>query len=433
MAQLTIKGGRVIDPASGLDKKTDVVVNGTSVERIGRVSKPTGTVLQANGCIVSPGLIDIHVHFREPGQEEKETIATGAAAAVNGGFTSVCCMPNTSPTLDDDGRIEFVYRQAARAGLCNVYPVGAITKGREGAELAEIALMAQSGAVAFSDDGCAVASAGVMAKALAYVKMTGRPIMQHCEEPTLTAGAVMNAGTLATQLGLGGWPTVAEELVIQRDIMLNASVGCLYHVQHLTTRQGVDIVRRARRAGLPVTAEASPHHLLLTEETCADYNTQYKVNPPLRTKKDIAAIKKGIKDGAITILGTDHAPHTYEEKELEFALAPFGMIGLESALPLYLKALIESETIDWPHLLAMMTVNPASLCQLDGKGVIQEGQDADITIIDPNETWTIDASEFESRSRNCPFNGWDVTGRATATIVSGDIKMLRDRGRLTPK
>ncbi|MAE62076.1 MAG: dihydroorotase [Planctomycetaceae bacterium] len=430
MSQLTIKGGRVIDPAADLDELTDVVLNDGRVERIGRVSKPTGNVIKANGCIVSPGLIDIHVHFREPGEEDKETIATGAAAAVNGGFTSVCCMPNTAPALDDDGRIEFVYRQAARAALCNVYPVGAITKGRQGAELAEIALMAQSGAVAFSDDGCAVASAGVMAKALDYVKMTRRPIMQHCEEPTLTDGAAMNAGVLATELGLGGWPAVAEELIIQRDLMLNQSRACAYHVQHVTTGNGVDIVRRARRAGQPVTAEASPHHMLLTEETCADYNPQFKVNPPLRTPEDIAAIREGIKDGTITILATDHAPHTVEEKKLEFALASFGLMGIECALPLYAKALIETDTIDWPHMIAMMTANPATLCQLVGKGTLVEGADADVTVIDPNDAWTVDVNQFESRSRNCPFDGWDVTGRAVATIVSGQIKMLRDDQRL---
>lgn len=430
MSELTIKNGRVISPGDGLDKKTDVVLAGGKVRKVGKVSKPTGRVIDASRCIVSPGLIDVHVHLREPGNEDKETIATGAASAIHGGFTSICCMPNTRPALDDDSRIEFIYRQAARVNLCNVYPVGAVTKGREGKELAEIALMGRCGAVAFSDDGVAVASAGMMAKALQYVAMTGRPFMQHCEEHTLTAGASMNAGELAVRLGLGGWPAVAEELIIQRDVMLNANIGCQYHVQHLTTAGGVEIVRRARAAGQPVTAEVSPHHLLLTEEGCADYDTAYKMNPPLRTKSDIEALRKGVKDGVITILATDHAPHTREEKELEFALAPFGIIGLDCALPLYVMALIESGVIDWPAMLAMMTVAPAELCKLHGKGRLAEGFDADVTIIDPDETWTIEVERFASRSRNCPFDGWSATGRAVATIVGGEVKLLRDPGRM---
>jgi dihydroorotase len=430
MSELTIKNGRVIDPATKLDQVTDLVLGGGKIRKVGKVSKPSGKVIDADGCIVSPGLIDTHVHLREPGQEEKETIATGAASAVNGGFTSICCMPNTKPALDDDGRIEFVYKQAAKADLCNVYPVGAITKGRAGEELAEIGLMSRSGAVGFSDDGVAVASAGMMQKALRYIATTGKVLMQHCEEPTLTKGAPMNAGLLATKLGLGGWPAVAEELIIVRDIMLNQSIGCRYHVQHMSTAGGVEIIKRARKAGQPVSAEVAPHHLLLTEQDCATYDTRFKMNPPLRTKDDIKALLKGVKEGVITVLATDHAPHTQEEKELEFASAPFGIIGLDCALPLYIKALIETETIDWPTMLAMMTINGAELCNLANKGSLQEGWDADVTIIDPNETWTINATEFKSKSRNCPFDGWQVTGRAIATIVGGNIKMQRDAARV---
>lgn len=432
MTSLLIKRGRVVDPASGFDEVADVLLADGKVRKIGKVSKPADAeVIDASDCIVSPGLIDVHVHFREPGQEEKETIATGAAAAVAGGFTSVCCMPNTQPAIDDDGRIEFVYHQAAQANLANVFPVGAITKAREGKELAEIGLMAQAGAVAFSDDGVAVASAGAMAKALAYIKMTGKVVMQHCEDPEL-GGGVMNAGALATRLGLAGWPRVAEEIIIQRDILLNRDIGARYHVQHLSSGGSVEMVRKARHdlfGQAHVTAEASPHHLLLTEDCCTDYDPNFKMNPPLRQKRDIEAILAGIADGTITILATDHAPHTREEKQLEFAAAPFGILGLECALPLYIRALIESETIDWPKMLAMMTVNGARLCTLENKGELKPGFDADITIIDPKLNWTINADDFRSKSRNCPFHGWNVTGRAIATIVGGEVKFELDTGR----
>ncbi len=436
MSSLTITHGRVIDPANAIDQITDLVIIDGRIARMGRITRPdTQRVLDASGCIVCPGLIDVHVHFREPGQEEKETIATGAAAAVAGGFTSVCCMPNTEPAIDDDGRVDFVFHQANRANQANVYPVGAITKERAGLELAEIGLMAAAGAVGFTDDGVAVASAGIMAKAMAYIAMTGKVVMQHCEDPEL-GGGVMNAGALATRLGLTGNPRVAEELIIQRDVLLNLSqhIGARYHVQHVSSGGSVELVRRARHdlfGQAHITAEVSPHHLLLTEDCCVGYDTCFKMNPPLRSSRDLEALRDGIRDGTITILATDHAPHTQEEKELEFAAAPFGIIGLESALPLYIKALIESETIDWSTLVAMMTDNPARLCTLENKGTLSVGADADVTVIDPNDHWTIDISDFHSKSRNCPFDQWKVTGRATTTIVGGDIKLNRDTGRLT--
>lgn len=429
MPTLTIKNGRVIDPANGVDKKADVVLSGGKIEKIGKVSKPDGKVIDASGCIVSPGLIDPQVHFREPGQEDKETIATGAAAAVNGGFTSVVCMANTSPAIDDGAMIEFVYKQAAKANLCNVFPTGAVTKGRGGKELAEIALMDKAGAVAFTDDGDAIADTSVMAKALAYVKMTGRVLMQHCEDPALVTGGAMNAGAVSTRLGLPGRPAVAEELTILRDVQLNKRIGCRYHVQHLSTEGGLEIIRHARKEGQPVTTEVAAHHLLLTEDACVGYDTNTKMNPPLRTKRDIKALLKGVKDGVITVLATDHAPHTREEKELEFTAAPAGILGLDCTLPLYAKALIESGTIDWPRMIAMMTIAPAELCNLEGKGTLAAGADADVTIIDPDERWTIDVNDFASKARNCPFDGWDVTGRAVATIVGGSVKMLRDKAR----
>jgi dihydroorotase len=440
MSTLSIINGRIIDPANQIDQIATLVLENGKVKAItpnasrAPASSEGHTVIDASGCIVSPGLIDIHVHFREPGQEEKETIATGAASAVAGGFTSVCCMPNTNPALDDDGRIEFVYNQSRKANLANVFPVGAITKGRQGKELAEIGLMAAAGAVGFSDDGVAVDSASVMNKAMAYIAMTGKVIMQHCEDHELGGGA-MNAGALATRLGLPGWPRVAEELIIQRDILLNKSqnIGVRYHVQHLSSGGSVEMIRQARKdlfGQAYITAEASPHHLLLTEDSCATYDTNYKMNPPLRQKRDIEEMIRGIQDGTITILATDHAPHTREDKEREFAAAAFGIIGLDCALPLYTRALIESDAIDWPTMLALMTVNAARLCTLEGKGELTVGADADVTIIDPKTNWTIDVNDFKSKSRNCPFDGWNVTSRAITTIVGGDIKFNLEPGRL---
>ncbi len=433
MARLTLRNARVIDPANGIDQKTDVTLERGKVAKIGKASRPTGQVFDASGCIVSPGLIDPHVHLREPGQEEKETIATGTAAAVNGGFTSVVCMANTAPAIDDDGRIDFIYWQAARHAACHVFPTGAVTKGRKGEELAEIGLMARAGAVAFTDDGDAIESASAMAKALSYVKMTGRCIMQHCEEPSLIQGGAMNAGPLATRLGLAGRPAVAEELIIQRDIMLNRAIGCDYHVQHLSAGGSVELIRHARKLGQPVTAEVTPHHLLLTEDACVGYDPNYKMNPPLRTRADAKALLAGVRDRTITLLATDHAPHTREEKELEFAAAPSGIIGLDCALPLYIKALIDTDTIDWPQMIAMMTINPAKLCRLEGKGTLSQGADADVTIIDPAEQWSIDVDQFASKARNCPFDGRPVIGRAIATIVGGKFKLNRDRDRLGNK
>ncbi len=435
--RLTIRHGRLIDPQNGRDEITDIVLEDGRVASIGPVDAPTGPVMDAEGCLVVPGLIDPHVHLREPGQEDKETIATGAASAVNGGFTTVCCMPNTNPTLDDEGRVEFVHQQARRAGLCNVFAVGAATKGRRGEELAEMALMAKAGAVAFSDDGCAVADAAVMDQALRYGAMTGLAFMQHCEDPRL-GGGDMNAGTLATELGLKGWPAVAEALTFQRDVLLCAAQGYAprYHAQHITAGGVVDLLRQARAAaaaaGHPgrISGEVSPHHLLLTEDACADYDTNAKMNPPLRTAADVAALVAGVADGTITVLATDHAPHTAEEKALEFSAAPYGIVGLDCALPLYVEALVHSGAIDWPRLIELMTATPAELCGLTSKGHLAVGADADVTVIDPDAAWTINVNDFASKARNCPFNGRAAKSRATATVVAGRVLLCREPQRL---
>jgi dihydroorotase len=439
MGPLLIRGGRVIDPASGFDQSADVLVAEGHVVEIGRGSPPKdATVIDAEGCLVCPGLIDPHVHLREPSSGlHDETIASGAAGAVNGGFTTVCCMPNTTPPLDSAAMIEFVHARSAAARQARVFAVGCATRQRKGEELAEIGAMAAAGAVAFSDDGDCVADAGVMSRVLRTIAPTGRVFMQHCQEPLMTRGASMNTGVLATKLGLIGWPALAEEIIIERDVRLNASIGCRYHAQHVSSGGSVGIIRRARDAGLPVSAEVSPHHLLLTEEACnsgGGYNTLAKMNPPLRTTRDIDQLKAGVADGTITVLATDHAPHPMDRKALDFAAAPFGVALIDCALPLYARALIDDGVIDWPAMLAMLTINPARLCGLDrlGLGSLTIGGPADISVIDPRMAWTIRVAEFASAGRNCPFDGWNVRGRAIATIVAGELRMQRAADRVKP-
>ena len=433
MARTLITGGKVIDPATNTAVDADIAIIGDLIAEIGPTLSrlPAEHVIDATGCLVTPGLIDPHVHLREPGNERAETLASGTAAAVAGGFTSVCCMPNTTPTLDTDTMVHFVLARASQTALCRVFPVAAISKGRHGQELAELFLMAKAGAVGFTDDGDCVASAGLMARALAAVKATGRPLMQHCQDATMTKGGVMHAGEIATRLDLGGWPRAAEEIIIERDIRLNRSIGCAYHVQHLSSGGSVGIIRAARKDGQPVTAEATPHHLLLTCDLIesSKYDTRYKMNPPLREASDVAAIKDGIADGTITVLGTDHAPHTHESKNVPFDSASFGIIGLETALPLYAKALIDDGVISWLKMIDMMTWQPAKLCGLNrmGLGRLSVGSPADVTIIDPEERWTIGPEHLVSQSRNTPFLGVAVKSRVVATIVAGKIRQNRRR------
>lgn len=440
MQPLLIQGGRVIDPASEFDQTADVLLAEGVVAKIeprpGRLDVPADCRrLDADGCLVTPGLIDIHVHFREPsGGQHEETIATGSAAAINGGFTTVCCMPNTTPPLDEPETIRLVLGRAAEAGGARVLPVGCGTKGRNGAEPADIDALARAGAIAFSDDGDCIADAAVMAAVLKAARAVDRCFMQHCQDPAMTRGASMNAGSLAEELGLIGWPALAEESIIERDVQLNGSIGCRYHAQHVSSGGSAAIIRAARAAGQPVTGEASPHHLLLTEEACREHGTNAKMNPPLRTKRDIAQLKEAVADGTITILATDHAPHPAARKATDFASAAFGIVGVDCALALYAEALIEDGVIDWPSLLAMMTVNPARLLGLDRiwLGMLITGGPADVTIIDPALPWTIDVNEFASAGRNCPFHGRSVRGRAVATVVGGQVMLLRAPQRLAP-
>lgn len=423
---MLIQNARIIDPASGMDQIGDLLIEHGVIKAIATDIPADGVdrVIDATGMIATPGLIDPHVHLRDPGQTHKEDIESGTRAAVVGGFTSVCCMPNTNPCLDTPEIVEYINAKASRAGHCRVFSVAAATKGRQGTQLAEINLCHEAGAVGFSDDGDVIESAAMMRAVFQEVQRTGTAFMQHCQELTLTKDAVMHAGEVSIRLGHKGWPRVAEELIIERDIMLNAGINCRYHIQHMSSGNSVQLVERAQRAGQPVTAEASPHHLLLTHEAIESLGTAAKMNPPLRETSDMESLRQGVADGIITILATDHAPHHADEKKQPLADAPFGIIGLESALGLYHKALVQTGYIDLPKLIELLTINPAKLCNLDqhGLGKLSVGGQADITIINPNHTWTLSEDDLAGKSTNTPFLGWEMTIRPIMTIVGGILR-----------
>jgi dihydroorotase len=421
VSELLITNGRVIDPANGIDKKCDVLITDGKIAEVGSVKKTVQTVIDAEGKIVTPGLIDIHVHFREPGDEEEETIASGSMAAVAAGFTSVVCMPNTNPIIESETDIEYIHRKARQSRKTHVYTMGAITKGLHGVELAEMGFMAEAGAVGFTDDGRGVQDPAVMLRALKYAAMFDVFIAQHCQDDAIAGKGVMNSGYYSTILGLPGIDTLAEQAMLWRDIQLIKKTGVRYHAQHISTAGSIDLIRQAKKDSLPVTCEVAPHHLLLTEECCAEYDTNYKVNPPLRSEKDVEALKQAIADELVDALATDHAPHLQSEKELEFLTAPFGIASLECSLGLYVKALIEPHILDWPGLIRLMTEKPAKIIGVD-KGTLSEGKQADVTIIDPEAEYKIDTSTFHSKSRNCPYHGWKVKGKAVKTIVGGEIR-----------
>jgi len=419
--RILIRGGRLIDPANGVDRQADVLIADGTVAQIGEVSEPAQTVIDATDRLVVPGLIDLHVHFREPGDEEEETIASGSAAALAGGFTSVVCMPNTKPAIDEATRVEYVHRMGRQSRKTFIYVMGALTRNREGKELAEMGLMAAAGAVGFTDDGVGVQNAAVMLRALKYAKMLDALVAQHCQDDSLARGGVMNAGYNATILGLPGIDPLAEELMLWRDLQLVRKTGTRYHAQHISTAGSVQIIRQAKADGLPVTCEVAPHHLLLTDNAIAEYDTNFKVNPPLRTNRDIEALKEAIAEGLVDALATDHAPHLKSEKELEFLAAPFGIASLECALGLYVKALVEPGVIGWPELIGMLTYRPARVLRVP-RGTLGVGDRADVTIIDPGVEYVIDAERFLSKSRNCPYNGWLARGRVEKTIVAGELR-----------
>jgi len=424
-SELLIKNGRVIDPANSIDKKCDVLIVDEKIAEVGRIEKDAQTVIDAVGKIVTPGLIDIHVHFREPGDEEEETIASGSAAAVAAGFTSVVCMPNTRPPIENETDVEYVHRKGRQARKTHVYTMGAITKNREGVELAEMGMMTEAGAVGFTDDGNGVQDPAVMLRALKYAAMFDVVIAQHCQDDGFAGTGVMNAGFHSTILGLPGADALAEEAMLWRDIQLVKKTNVRHHAQHISTAGAIELMRAAKRDSLPITCEVTPHHLLFNEQCCADYDTNYKVNPPLRADKDIDALKEAIAEGLVDALVTDHAPHLQSEKELEFLAAPFGIASLECALGLYVKALVGPGILDWPGLIRLMTAKPAKIIGVD-KGTLGKGKQGDVTIIAPDAEYRIDVNKFRSKSRNCPYHGWTVKGKVEKTIVGGEIRFSAD-------
>ncbi len=418
--KLLLEGGRVIDPASGLDAKRDVLIEKRKIARIAAsIDAGDAKTIDCRNLVVCPGFIDMHVHFREPGQEWKETVASGCAAAAAGGFTGVACMPNTVPVNDSRAVTELILASAEEHPV-HVWPIGCVSRGQEGKELAEMGDMRDAGVVAFSDDGKPVHSSLVMRKALEYSKIFDVPIIDHCEDHVLVDGGVIHEGEVSTRLGLRGWPGVAEDLMVQRDILLAEYTGGTVHIAHTSTARAVDFVRAAKRRKLNVTCEVTPHHLVMTDEAVIGYDTNTKMNPPLRTQHDMKGLRKALADGTVDAIATDHAPHRCDEKCVEFGLAPFGVIGLETAVPVCLDRLVRTGVIDLPRFVELLTSGPAGILGVD-RGMLAEGGPADVTLLDTERRVTIQAEEFESKSSNSPFDGWECTGTNVMTIVGGRI------------
>lgn len=420
--KLFIANGHLIDPAAPENTGMSVLIEDGRVSAwLGPNDKaPEGCdVFDASGLLVAPGFIDMHVHLREPGQEHKETIATGCAAAVDGGWTSVCPMPNTQPVNDNAAITRYMIEQAERAGLANVFPIGAVTKSSDGSELAEMGEMKAAGAVAVSDDGRPVPNAGIMRRAMQYASDFDLPVVDHCEDKSLSSGGVMHEGKLSLLLGLKGMPALAEDLDVVRDIIIAKETGAHIHIAHVSTSGAVEAVRRAKHEGINVTCEVAPHHFTLTDKAVEGYDTNTKMAPPLRSEEHLRAVLEGLKDGTIDAIATDHAPHHQDEKALEYDRAPFGITGLETGVGLALNELVHKGVIDLARLVELCSTNPARIFRLKDRGTLKPGSIADVTIIDPELKWTYRNSESRSKSRNSPFDGWSFTGRAVATIVGG--------------
>ena len=421
---LLIQNGRVIDPSQQMDRIANILVVDGRIAAFDVQPGGEESIIDASGKIVCPGLIDMHVHLREPGQEEDETIESGTAAALAGGFTSIACMPNTEPPIDSQGMVEFIRHQAIQADNCNVFVVACASKGREGKELAEIGQLVKAGAVAFSDDGSPIANPELMRRAFEYCLMFDKPVLNHSEIRELTEHGVMHEGLTSLILGLSGMPAAAEDVMASRDIALAEATGGRFHLMHVSTSGSVDAVRRAKRRGVRVTSEATPHHFTLTDECLRLFDSNFKMNPPLRGIEHVEAIIAGLIDGTIDVIASDHAPHAKEKKMQELDQAPFGVVGLETALGLVITKLIKPGHLDWPTAIQKMTINPARILGI-GKGTLAIGADADITIIDPEVRWKVDPTEFLSKSTNTPFADWELTGRAEVVIVGGRVKYKR--------
>ncbi len=425
MSSLLIRGGRVIDPGQAIDRVADVLIRDGRIGEIGSISA-ADDVLDAAGCIVCPGFIDTHVGVRDPGYEEDETTATATAAALAGGFTTIAALPDTQPVVDNASAAEYVVLQAKRAGNCRVHPLGAVTRNHGGQELADLGQLARSGALAFTDSQSAIASAEIMRRALEYARMFDRPIFVHPHDPTLTAGGVMHEGYYSTLLGLRGMPAAAEEILVSRDIALAELTGGRIHLMSISTAGAVEQVRRAKQRGIAVTCDVTPHHLALTDADMQNYDANYKVRPPLRSADHVAALIEGLIDGTIDAISADHQPCASEKKDRELDLVPFGIIGLETLLPLCVKTLIEPGCLTWSQLVSRLTTGPARILGLKDVGTLAVGVPADVTVIDPQATWTIDPSRFRSKSRNTPFAGWNVRGLVQAVVIGGEIRFRAD-------
>ncbi len=427
MSTLLIRNGRLLDPASGVDRVADVLISHGKITKIGEDLSAAGAdrVIDATDKVVAPGFIDVHVHLRVPGQEYKEDIVTGTAAAVRGGFTAIACMPNTRPVIDNVSTVSYVVGLAKEQGLCKVWPTGAITKGSKGEELAEIGEMKEAGIVAITDDGKPVDNAETMRLAMIYAKQFDLPIMDHCEDKSLSAGGAMHYGRVSSLLGIKGIPSASEEVHVARNILLSLETGAHVHIQHISSRHSVDLVRWGKKAGARVTAEATPHHFTLTDEIVQtmNYDTNTKMNPPVREEADRLAIIEGIKDGTIDIIATDHAPHHIDEKEVEYQQAAFGITGLETSVGLTLDRLVKPGIITLEQMILMMSTRQAELVRMPAPALV-EGAEADITLLDLNQSWVVKKEEMKSKSKNSPFIGWELSGAPHATIVSGQLRML---------
>ncbi len=422
MSSLLIRGGRVIDPGRDLDRVCDVLIRDGRIAEIGTGLGSADEVLDAGGLIVCPGFIDTHVGVRDPGFEEDETTATATAAALAGGFTTIAALPDTRPVVDSASAAEYIVLQAKRAGNCRVHPLGAVTRGHAGEELADLGQLARCGAAAFTDAKSPIRSAEIMRRALEYARMFDRPIFSHPQDPTLTAGGVMHEGYYSTLLGLRGMPAAAEDILVGRDIALAELTGGRVHLMSISTAGAVEQVRRAKQRGIAVTCDVTPHHLALTDESMQDYDANFKVMPPLRSREHVEALIAGLADGTIDAISADHQPCAAEKKDRELDLVPFGVVGLETLLPLCVQMLIDTKRLTWPELIAKLTTGPASILKLSEAGTLAIGAPADVTLLDPAATWTIDPQQFRSKSRNTPFGGRPVTGQVRTVMVGGEIR-----------